>query len=353
MKIKALIFCLFFFNSLAALADPTLVQVCGTEGTGVGANAQTIQVCKAAYDSGNSWVINDNNSRVRASAAVVCAYSCLSGGLSGGSCAGSGSACSNAVNNGNKAYDYNNLSQDSYTAAQNNGSNALSMNSNSTTVGAVQPTSQSASGQSGLPASCQAAVSSGSVQDRIACATATDPSLPAFVQSPSFQADFQQATGFSLQQALNENNASLMQNYIPAGIEHAMSTTSATDFLSGGAKLVGGLLSNLSSADERSYLLSHILPPKLAGLIPGVNYDPNAKRPNSRGTALAQLAPTDSAPDRKIADVMGSNAGAGSILNETGDLFARVSTRYKISLAQGRIDELKWALPMNDMMSSH
>jgi hypothetical protein len=354
MKIKIL-FVLLFFNTSLALADPTLVQVCGVEGSGVGSNAQTIQLCKAAYDSGNSWVINDNNSRVRASVAVVCAYSCLSGGLGGSCTSGGGSPCSQAVDNGTKSYQYNNLSQDSYTMAQNNGSNALSMNSTSSSVGVVQPQSQ---GQSGMPSSCQAALATGSVQDRTACAVATDPTLPPFVQDPQFQADFQKATGFPLQQALNENNDSLMQTYIPAGLEHAMnnvaSTTSASDFLSGGAKLVSGVLSNLSSAEERSYLLSHILPQKLAGLIPGVDYDRNAKRPHTGTTALAQVRTQDPSPlgistvaDRRPAESGGENPLTG----ENGDLFLRVSSRYRISLLQGRVNHLNWATRMNQMMS--
>lgn len=236
---------------------PTLKQVCGPQAQQKFAGqGQLGQLCSSAYINGNLWLTNDNNSRVNAAAAVVCAYSCLSGGLT--SCAspsdaGGGSACSTAVNTGYKAYDYSQTSDANLASAKQNGASAVGFQvGNGGAAGTAQSggpdsggaaasgSAASAGGASSggaLTPACQRLQSTNSAQDRIACAAETDPSLPSFVQSPQFAADFQKVTGTSLQSVINLSGETIVDRYAAGGLQNAVASLngkmSLTDLMKG------------------------------------------------------------------------------------------------------------------------
>jgi hypothetical protein len=234
-----------------AQAVQTLSQVCAPGGAN-----QMATLCQAAYSNGNTSFILDNNARVRGSVAVVSAVSCMSGDPG---------ACSSAVDNGYQAYDYHNDSKAAFTSAQTNGQTALALSSSASTIQGNGITSQGGTnaGQPGsspaiagsaavveMPAACAQAVAGGVVGDRIACAIASDPTVPAMVRDPQFPANFQNATGVSLQSVMNKSPGEVA-SYLPMALEHAYAgvkdRVSLADFLMRKNQLLGALTQRIPS----------------------------------------------------------------------------------------------------------
>ena len=257
----------------SAWADPTLKDVCGSQTQHKFAGApQLEQLCNAAYTNANLWIINDNNSRVRASVAVVCAYSCLSGGL--GSCSGGpdggGSPCSTAVGSGWKSYNYSNASDENLYDAQKNGATSIPYQQDSASVAGLGSGAGGAGGGAvSLSATCQRAGSGGSVQDRIACAQETDPSIPSFVQSPQFMEDFQKATGVPIQAVINKSGETLFER-----LRHAL--PSERVLFHERQSVDGGLPERRSQSDWRDAGESRIQ--RRSGQVPCLRGPPLAQR---------------------------------------------------------------------------
>ena len=280
----------FLLSSHKAFATTTLKNVCGTEGAAMGADVGQHQLlCKTAYLNANSSIINDNNSRVYTSVAVVCAYSCIGGKSScGNGEGGSGGSCSTAVQTGHKSYDASDQSDSDFEAAKANGHNALLTKSAVTELesggGTLSRAGNSAvhgltrlggssevPRDSTLPAACRAASETGNVQSRIECATATDPSLPAFVKSPQFQSDFQRITGQSLQAVINQDGGDLLDRYATGALQSAFKSfdgkISLNDFMGRAGGLVSSLIGSFDEAKRKDVALS-VIPPGMQGMVP-------------------------------------------------------------------------------------
>src|SRR6185295_6969912 len=159
--------CSLLLLSVAAPAfagPPTLEQICGPQSK-VRPGQVLWEKCQAAYAAGNASLIENNNTYVHGAAAVVCAHSCMAGGFN--SCGSGGGACSGAASLGRKAMADDRGSTDSFSAAQLNGSDALSMvmGKSPADMAATAGGTPSAAAAP-LPAACAAAAKSRTVQDR-------------------------------------------------------------------------------------------------------------------------------------------------------------------------------------------
>lgn len=386
--------------SRGADAGTTLEQVCGAKGSRL-SNSQADQLCRAGYANGEAWIASDNNSRIWAPVAIVCGYTCVVGfggscspgsasgqsannsaafnsqlqaigtgeggpaGGSGSAGGGGGGACGTAVQAGRKAYDADKASDLELDAAKKNGKNALALQGGKAPSIVSEPVRGPRSGASNedfsLPDSCVRAGKGGNVQDRIDCAMATDPSIPAFVKSPQFLADFQRITGRPLQEVINKSPQTLMDRYATGGIQNAVQLAqgrvSLEQLLKGGAGLLKAMASGLG-AEDRAKFVSNVLPPSMAamanGILDGLGVGGSSALAavERRSDVAAASGATAGAPagaitglsDDAAALLRGpSNAGAEEDSNVS--LFERVSARYRANF--GRIEQVGWALRMN------
>ena len=305
--------------------SPNLQTACA--GVDLNANSQLSLICKAANANVDGFITNDNNARVGASIAVVCGFGCASGD---GICVGpdvkgsGGDPCKSAVKVGTAAFNSNKAGQADVKAGNENLDKAKILLGNTAgVVGGSGLSANSTTIDNTLFPACEKASTTQTVQDRIECALATDPTLPKFIKDPQFVAEFQRVTGKSLQDVINLNASTILTSVAPGAIQNAYGAlkgkTSFGQFLGSAAKLVGGVLGNLTSDEDRKTLVTGVVPKSFHGLLPGT-YDPSQ----------FASAPNDSIPGAGAQAVGASSTGTslqvpGSGAGDKAALAARVA----------------------------
>ena len=394
----------FTLGATGVEAATELKDVCGPKGTPpAGANAQVASLCRAAYLNGESWITNDNNSRVWAPVTAVCAFSCIAGvpGVCGGA-AGSGDAqdssnqqgfqgqtqtiqqgstvqngesgqgsavsvgdpCSTAVSAGNKAYKADKSAGHDLESAKANGRTALTL-SGGTPLFANADTGKKAAGVAGGEGSangtdsgsnvgelCEKAAASGNVQDRFDCALASDPSFPKFIKDERFQQEFEKITGHPLQDIINADGAFVRNTLVPDGLENSFAQVkdkqSTLQFLGSVANLGKDMLKEIGDEHDRAWILGHL---------PAVVADQFLDVPGKRDeTTLVASGAAQSSANGSPASVPGTRltalstkaalrAPASAELNPKTNIFEQVSRRYRLTM--DRVERLDWALRYN------
>jgi hypothetical protein len=315
---------------------PTLAEVCGRQ-TNVASGKVLTEKCLAAYAAGNASLVQHNNTYVHGAAAIVCTHGCLSGGLN--SCGAGSGACSGARALARKAISDDRGSADSFKTAQRNGTDALSLIQAETGVKA------SLSGLSGVvefrrsapqdypspPAACAEAARSRDAQSRIACAAVTDSSLPEFVATEQFAADFKAITGHSLEDAFRADFKTLLAESQGA-LTHAYGTLkgrySFQEFLETGMALAEGLQSETRGKDFAGTPNSQLAALEKVGATAGRSMSDAGRARMGLGRAPAvREASDDELASTEAEDREGMN------------IFQRVSLGYRKAIRGGRMDE--------------
>ncbi len=167
---------------------------------------------------------------------------------------------------------------------------------------------------------CLAAEQSGATRDFVACAFAHDPSLPVFVRSPRFEAEFEKAAGFSfpdfVRGADSSSGAGALASAFSGGLNSDQSSKLATVLRALETKLdqevagsqyaggAGGASDSMASVaiDGSDLSMGDLVKNFMAQLSPGGNAPKDARPEGSREISLgtADRRPATSVEDRSM-----------------------------------------------------
>ena len=397
-------------------ASPNLNVYCSPAAVKLaGANSQRALFCSAAHASEDGRFGNDNNARTWASVTLVCGYTCVlslagipvsqmvcssaqvqgsqkddqnaqnlvanlprNGGgpgnasVAGGSADGSGGdPCSSAYKAGYHGYDNYKSAKDDRSATDSNLSQVPGLDSNAPVLtggGVVGGEKKDRAGGGGgapgvLPAACQSAQASGSVEDRLACSRALDSNFPEFTKDPRFLQEFEQITGHPLQELINRPgrvNLELAPQVLEKSYDAVKEKMSLAEFTANGLKSTLAIVEAIP-ASERKMFVGELIPEPFKSLLPASWVGPDAN-------AKTSVAPTGGASPRaglvQAASGVGTVGPSGkAVTSGTGtqavkvemkdedpklSLFERVSRRYLKST--DRLEKLEWSTPFNHRM---